>query len=633
VIFLPNTNSIRRNVTVVVLATTFAALVVAATALLIYEARTFRQTGLANLQTQVELVARTTAPALAFDDRKAAQASLDLLKFRRDVLSASLYNTDGERFASYRRGGPNPPPATLDDREGAWIEGNQIVVVQRIIENGVPVGSLQLRGEYQLWDRLLDHVLILGAVMVFSLLVALLVSIWLRRAVTEPIVALTDAAQHVVEQRDFSLRVPKTTGGEIGILVDAFNTMLTEVGQRAGELEASNRVLTRETKDRAAAEAALRVADRRKDEFLAILAHELRNPLAPITNALAILRSAALEPGVGKVRDIMERQLRQLVRLVDDLLDVSRITTGKLVLRKDAVDLVEIVHAAADTVRPLIESRQHKLSLHLPAHPVPMHADNVRLGQVVSNLLNNAAKYTEPGGKIDVYMEAQDKEVVLRIVDSGIGISAEMLTEVFDMFRQADSSVERTQSGLGVGLTLARRLVELHDGSISARSSGLGLGSEFEVRLPARNMSEKATAGTAGNQDDSASGPRRILVVDDNVDFADTLAALLAQLGHEVRVTHNAAEALREAPAFAPHLAFLDIGMPGMNGYELAKKLRSLPETARTVLIAATGYGQDDDRQKSREAGFDRHLVKPVELRTVEAILAAYSAQTEHQSG
>jgi len=523
---------------------------------------------------------------------------------------------------------------TTISRFSTRVEKREIVVVHRIVENGVVVGTLLLQGRYELWSRLVDYMIILGLVMLGSLLVALLISSWLQRAVTGPIVALTDAARTVVEKRDFSLRVPKTTGGEIGILVDGFNTMLAEVGQRAEELEASNKELRRETADRAAAEGALRIADRRKDEFLAVLAHELRNPLAPISNALAILAMATLDPKLLKVRDIMERQLRQLVRLVDDLLDVSRVTTDKLVLRKDVVDLVEVIHGAADTVKPLMEARKHQLSVHAPAQSILLEADGVRLSQVISNLLNNSAKFSEQGGRIDVYVRVDGDCVEIRVVDTGIGISAEMLPEVFEMFRQADNSIEKIRSGLGVGLTLARRLVELHGGTICASSPGLGKGSEFVVRLPLLKAASQAPAMESPESRSGAGGAsHRILIVDDNVDFADTLATLLRQLGHQVRVSHSADEALGVAPAYDADIAFLDIGMPGTSGYELARKLRSRPETARAVLVAITGYGQEKDRALARDAGFDRHLMKPVELSTVVSILEEFAAAAHGRAG
>ncbi len=600
-------------------------------ALLAYEAQSYRRNGLANLQTQGELVSRSSAPALAFDDRKAAQESLDILRFRDDIVSAVLYSEEGGLFAFYHRDGMPVAATAFPDWVGSRVESEQLVVVQRIVENDVPVGTLEIRSQYQLWTRLTDYLIILASVMTFSLVIALLITIWLRRSITEPIVALTDAAHAVVETRNFSLRVPRRSEGEMGILVDAFNTMLVEVGHRARELESSNAILTRETRDRAAAEAALRVADRRKDEFLAILAHELRNPLAPIANALAILRSVSLDATAAKMTGLIERQVRQLVRLVDDLLDVSRITTGKLVLRKTVVDLIESVHSAVDAARPLMVEKRHEIVLELPPEPVLVEGDQVRLVQVVSNLLNNAGKYTEPGGRINVTLLAGEGWAQLKIADSGIGIAPDMLGEIFEMFRQGDNSLERTQSGLGVGLSLARRLVELHGGRIQAASPGRSKGSVFEVWLPLHSMRAAATPEATGPVDPSGAGPRRIMVVDDNIDFVDTLATLMSGLGHEVRVAHDADGAMQIARSFAPHFAFLDIGMPGMNGYELAKKLRAFPETARTVLIAATGYGQEDDRELARLAGFDRHIVKPVELHTVEAILAAFSQEAVRQ--
>jgi signal transduction histidine kinase/ActR/RegA family two-component response regulator len=619
-------NSIRKNFTAVVLATTFAALLVAATALLFYEAKVYHESGVANLQAQAELLARTTAPALAFDDRKAAMASLDLLSVRKDILAAVLYTPAGTVFAAYRRSAGDQPVAPLPRQLGTRIEQGEIVIVNQIVENNVVVGTLVLRGQYELWNRLGDYLLILGAVMLGSLVVALLISSRLQRAVTEPIVALTVAVRNVVERRDFSHRVPKTTDGEIGILIDGFNTMLAEVGTRAEELEASNRELRRETADRAAAESALRIADRRKDEFLAVLAHELRNPLAPISNALAILSMATLDPKLLKVRDMMERQLRQLVRLVDDLLDVSRITTDKLVLRKEVVDLAEVIQGAADTVKPLFEARQHQLHLHVAPQSILLEADGVRLSQVISNLLNNSAKFSEPGGRVDVHVQLDGGHVEVRVTDTGIGISEEMLSEVFEMFRQADNSIEKIRSGLGVGLTLAKRLVELHGGTISASSRGLGEGSEFVVRLPVVNAASYLLERRAPEMPSRAAGvAHRVLIVDDNVDFADTLAALLNQLGHQVRIAHSAEDALKVAPAYQADIAFLDIGMPGMSGYELAKRLRSRPETAHLVLIAVTGYGQERDRELAREAGFDRHLMKPVEFSTVVSMLEEFS--------
>ena len=342
-----------------------------------------------------------------------------------------------------------------------------------------------LRGAYDLEGLLRDYLGILGLVLIASLAFALLLSAGLQRTITQPILAVTDVARRVIERRDFSLRVVKTTHDEIGYLVDAFNAMLAEVGRRAEALEASNLSLSRETAERREAEEALRIADRRKDEFLAMLAHELRNPLAPLRNALEILRRCGADTPLARdARAMMERQLRQMVRLVDDLLDVSRITTGKLTLRSGPVLLADVVTSAVDTARPLIERRDHALRVSVPAEPVWIVADATRLAQVFANLLNNAANYTEPGGHIELVARVDDASVAVSIRDDGIGIAPHMLGAVFQMFAQADRSLERVQGGLGVGLTLARHLVELHGGTIAARSDGVGTGSEFMVTLP-----------------------------------------------------------------------------------------------------------------------------------------------------
>ncbi|MGH8496933.1 MAG: ATP-binding protein [Gammaproteobacteria bacterium] len=617
--------SIRRKFIAIILATTLVALLVAAVALLLYDVRTYRQAWISDLMTQADIIGRSSAAALVFQDRDAARATLSLLAGRQSIQAAALYTADGELFASYsetaRRESFPKAPSTQPWR----IESGNLFIALPIIEDNQSLGVVYLRGRSQLSGRILDYLIILGAVMAASLLVAALLSTRLQAGVTGPILALTHAARKVVQTRDFSLHVPKTTDDEIGTLVDDFNVMLAEVGQRAAALEASNRSLQYETDERRAAETALRHADRRKDEFLATLAHELRNPLAPMVNALAILDSTGIDARLAqRAREMMGRQLSQMVRLVDDLLDVSRITTGRLVMRRHPVELAAVVRSAVDTARPLLEASQQELSLNLPSGPVHVHADATRLAQVFANLLNNAAKYTGPDGHIslDARIEDNGEELVVQVSDDGIGISAEKLPAVFEMFTQVDDSVERTQSGLGVGLSLARRLVELHGGSIEASSPGLGRGSTFIVRLPVL-----ATAAPSVDdvrvQDPEAAPRYRILLVDDNVDYATSLGLLLSGLGHDVRLAHDAASALDTAGEFRPEFAFLDIGLPSVSGYELALRLRALPATAATVLVAVTGWGQEKDRRRAEEAGFDRHLVKPVELETIQSVLSS----------
>ncbi len=371
--------------------------------------------------------------------------------------------------------------------------------------------------------------------------------------------------------------------------------------------------------------AELSEADRRKDEFLAVLAHELRNPLAPILNATHYLRlKAPPEPALQNAREIIDRQVRHLVRLVDDLLDVSRISSGKISLRKERVSLALIVTNAVESSRPLIESGNHQLTVTLPSEPVYLDADLTRLAQVLQNLLNNAAKYTMPGGKIGLHAEFDGRLVAIRVVDSGIGIPHDMLARVFDLFTQVDRSIERSTGGLGIGLTLVQRLVELHGGTVEARSEGSGKGSEFIVRLPAFAKAS-VDAAPARKSDPASSGRLRIVVVDDNVDAADTLAEMLSASGHDVKKAYDGVGALAAVDAHRPDIVLLDIGLPRMNGYDVARRIRASDPKSRVVLVAVTGWGQDEDRRRSQEAGFNHHLVKPVDPASLAQILALTS--------
>jgi PAS domain S-box-containing protein len=372
--------------------------------------------------------------------------------------------------------------------------------------------------------------------------------------------------------------------------------------------------------------AALQEADRRKDDFLATLAHELRNPLAPLRNAVQILSLRSDDSAVvAQTNDLMDRQIQQMARLVDDLLEVSRIGQGKISLQKAPVDLADVVATAVETSRPLIESHRHRLTVLLPDRPVRVEADAARLAQVLSNLLNNAAKYTEDDGRIDLIVERRPKEAVLRVRDNGVGIAREMLPQVFDMFMQVEISTDRSQGGLGIGLTLVRRLVEMHGGKIEARSAGLGKGSEFLVRLPAlaEPAPESARELPEASSASSDKGPRRMLVVDDNVDSAESMALALRLQGHEVRLAYDGQSALEEAQSFRPEVMFLDLDLPKLDGYEVARRLRLEPAMRYMTLVAMTGYGQEEDRQRTQEAGFQLHLVKPVDFNKVEELLSS----------
>ena len=387
---------------------------------------------------------------------------------------------------------------------------------------------------------------------------------------------------------------------------------------------AYTRCFTRDVTRRWEAEQALREADRRKDEFLATLAHELRNPLAPIRNALEVMKAGSHDDVVaGDVRSIMDRQVQQLTRLVDDLLDISRITRDRIELRKERVDLATVVKTAVETSRPLMKSAGHELTVTLPGQPVFLHADPTRLSQIFSNLLNNSAKYTEPGGEIQIEARRRGGHVEISVRDNGVGIACDALAFVFDMFRQVDETLERSQGGLGIGLTLVRRLVELHGGTINALSDGPGKGSEFVVRLP---VADEETGRAAPALPSTIVPKRRILVVDDNKDSADTLSKLLRIKGHEVRTAGDGLQAIDAAAEFLPEVILMDVGMPKLNGHDATRLIRQLPGGKDPFIIALTGWGQDDDVQRSVEAGCSAHLVKPVDLAALERLLVSGKA-------
>ena len=362
-----------------------------------------------------------------------------------------------------------------------------------------------------------------------------------------------------------------------------------------------------------AAERALREADRRKDEFLATLAHELRNPLAPIRQATHVARApAATESQVHWAYGVIERQVQNMARLLDDLLDVSRITRGRMEIRKERVELQAILDAATEIARPAIEARQHKLTVECPPGTM-LYADPLRLAQVIANLLTNAAKYTNPQGQIRVTARHDGDELILQVSDTGIGISAEMLPRIFQMFVQVESVIDKSEGGLGIGLALARGLTELHGGSLEAQSGGLGHGSTFTLRMPLDQSTVAPVPDNASGAAATAVRSRRVLLADDNVDSAQSLAMLLELQGHQVEVVHDGASALRRLEEIRPEFALLDIGMPEVNGYEVARRTRAQPWGATIKLIALTGWGQEQDRREALEAGFDDHLVKPVD--------------------
>ncbi|HEV8198777.1 MAG TPA: ATP-binding protein, partial [Candidatus Polarisedimenticolia bacterium] len=449
-------------------------------------------------------------------------------------------------------------------------------------------------------------------------------------------------SQALETYRETGIRAVQTTplisraGNTVGMISTHWNRPYVPPERDLRNLD----ILARQAADlieRKRNEEALREADRRKDEFLAILAHELRNPLAPMRNSLMVMRllEKAAATGEEPLRGVLERQLHHLIRLVDDLLDVSRITRGTLQLRREPIELATVVDHAVETARPLALERRHEIHVTLPPEPIFLQADPVRLAQVLNNLMNNACKYTEPGGQVWLSASRHGNEVVIRVRDTGLGIPPDRLGNIFDMFNQVDRSIERAQGGLGIGLTLVRRLVELHGGSILATSDGPGRGSEFVVRLPLlQRISEferqaRPDVRLLPSTVATKRAARRTLVVDDNVDSADSLATLLRVTGHEAMTAHDGLEALAAAERFRPEVVFLDIGMPRMNGYDAARHIRQQDWGRDVLLVALTGWGKDEDRRRSADAGFDAHLVKPADsndlLRLLETLTPATS--------
>jgi len=366
------------------------------------------------------------------------------------------------------------------------------------------------------------------------------------------------------------------------------------------------------------AEEALKEIDRRKTEFLATLAHELRNPLAPLKTGVELIRRSS--GGMERTVEMMERQLNHMVRLIDDLLDVSRISSGKITLRTEKVELRSVIDTAIDTSRSLLEGQKHTLTVSIPDTPIYVEGDQTRLSQILGNLLNNAAKYTPEGGSVTLKVEVDKGNVAISVIDSGIGIPRELQDHVFDMFTQVDKTLERAKGGLGIGLALVKRLVELHGGDISVQSEP-GKGSTFKVVLPV--VHQAAAVEEHNENTDVLSSPRkRVLIVDDNQDGAEALSMFVTLLGHDVRISHDGRDALDAAREFSPELVFLDIGLPGLDGFQVARAFRDDPKLQATYLVAVTGWGSADDKRKTREAGFDVHLTKPVDTEIVEQLLS-----------
>jgi len=455
--------------------------------------------------------------------------------------------------------------------------------------------------------------------------VAVLVELHLKRRELQELNRNLAKANERLAEANTTLQVEKTRE------LETLNRVLQRANQ---ELEAANRSLQTEVTERTRVELALKEADRHKDEFLAMLAHELRNPLAPIHNAVALMhRIPLMDPQMTWSRDVIGRQLSHLTRLVDDLLDVSRITRGKIKLNKEVVEIGPLVARTVETVQPLLEERGHTLRVEMPGGALSLLGDPTRLMQAIGNVLSNAAKYTERGGQVILCAVQTGHEIEIRIRDNGIGIPPDLMPMIFNLFTQLDRSSEPAQSGLGIGLALVQRLVEMHGGSVTAHSDGPGRGSEFVIRLPLllgdliptndqQLNTPSALEPSMMNAEATTPPQRRILVADDNNDALESLATLLQLSGHEVYTAANGAVALESAEQHRPEVALLDIGMPKLDGYEVARRIRAQPWGARITLVALTGWGQDSDRRRSQEAGFDSHLVKPLDLDKLTDLLA-----------
>jgi len=445
--------------------------------------------------------------------------------------------------------------------------------------------------------------------------VAVLVELFCKRRELRELNRVLANANKQLSEANLTLQAEKTRE------LEALNATL----QRAnGELERANRSLQSEVAERARAEQALHEADRNKDEFLAMLAHELRNPLAPILNALQLMRMHPSEVQLQWAQEVIHRQLASLTRLVDDLLDVSRITRGKITLTREPLEVATLITRAVETIHPLVQERHHDLILQLAPGSLRVSGDATRLTQALGNVLGNAAKYTDRGGRIELTCERHGGEVEIRVRDNGIGIPAELLPRIFDLFTQLDRTSDYSSSGLGIGLALVRRIVEMHGGTVTAHSAGAGGGSEFVMRLP-------LLTDAGAHADEHAEVPRnrrapavsrRILLADDNADALESLATVLRLRGHEVYSAPNGAIALETAVRHMPEVALLDIGMPLLDGYEVARRIRAQEWGKSVTLVALTGWGQESDRRRSREAGFDTHLVKPLDLDRLTALLA-----------
>jgi signal transduction histidine kinase/ActR/RegA family two-component response regulator len=605
------TTSLRQQLTRAAMLTTFLAILLSAGALITYELSVYRSAAIADLRAQADLIARSTAAAVEFRDAKVARDNLALLRNQPRIRAAAVYGLDGALIASHTPSGgallARVPPGV--PTWGPRYSGSTLEMTQAIERDGERLGLLYLKAEHEVWQRLAAFALIVLAVGAVSLTAAFYLFVHLQRRITAPLEKMTEVARDVIGSHNWSLRAPATDYKDVGVLVDAFNRMLSECETRTSELE--HEMVTRQ-----GVEQELRQADRQKDEFLATLAHELRNPLSPMTSAVALLQ---MPEASAQTRDkalvVLERQLRHIVRLVNDLLDASRVTTGKLSLDNETLNVGELLKTIIEGAQALATQQGLALSLQLPPVSLHVHGDAIRLTQVFSNLLSNACRYTLRGGRVDITLAERGPWVEVSIADTGIGVEPEMQERIFDLFEQADKTLQRGNAGLGVGLTLARQIILLHNGVLTMSSEGLNQGSCFTVRLPLlqKDGPESTASPAPVSTRLPALRPLHILIADDNVDLTESFAEILVANGHTVDVVHDGAAAVDTAREHVPDIALLDIGMPKLDGYEVARQLRAGMTTQGIHLVAITGWGQASDLEAAQAAGFDHHLLKPVD--------------------
>jgi len=728
--------SIRSKFNGILVLTTLVALLVAAIALVVVDFRRELADTEEDIVTQAEVIALASAPALAFGDVHAAREALSVLQAKRSVVAAAVYERGGLLFASYRRPGAEVAIPPRAQAPGVWLSGDWATAWRPVFEQQEQMGTIWLQLRHDRMRQTFEYLGVLVLVMAGSLAAALLLSNRLQRAVTSPILDISEVARGILSGEGGQARARRTSDDEVGDLVDAFNAMLDELERRAQTLEAANQALRAsearyqlavrgssaglwdwdiaggtmflsprfkallgytdedlpdepraverilhpddrpvvraalrghlrerlpyqvecrlrdrsgrwrwffvagaalwdpagqpfrmagsvvEVTERKEAEQVLQEANRAKDEFLATLAHELRNPLAPIRTGLEILRrDPANGPASERARDMMERQLTHMIRLIDDLLDISRINSGKIRLDVARIRLRPVIDSALEIARPAANAGGLSLQVNYPAEDIELMGDPTRLAQAVGNLLNNAAKYTPPGGRVQLRVRREAGQAVIEVEDTGEGIPPEMLDKIFSLFTQVRGSMERAQGGLGIGLYLVRSLVALHGGTVDARSEGPGKGSCFTVRLPCLEGSEPPATVPAESAGAMDAVGLKVLVVDDNADAAETLSLVLEMGGCRTRVLHQGDGVLAVAQEFDPDVILLDIGLPGMSGYEVAAQLRRQPRFARTLLVAITGWGTEQDRRRAQAAGFDHHLTKPVDIAGLEPLL------------